>query len=223
MTENNQKPRPIEMYFSVDIETDGEAPGTSSMLSIGAVALNPITLAPMGEFYSTLKRLPGARPGNKTMEWWDGFPKQWAETRANAIDPKQAMEELHTWVIEMCKLFKKQQNAEVGPVPIFVADPACFDFSFVYYYLHLFLGESVFGFSALDLQTYAMACLNTPFRVAGSSKNHLAEWKTELPHTHNALEDARQQAELFVKIKRWRDAQKMVPIYASIYNTEDSD
>lgn len=206
---NDQAPK-VEMYFSVDVESDGEAPGTSSMLSIGIVAIHPLEFTEVGTFYRTLKRLPGAQPSNKTMEWWDGFPKQWAETRAGASDPDDVMKSMHKWVIEM---LKSVMSAELTtpPTAIFVADPAGFDFSMVYYYMHRFMGESIFGFSALDIQSYVMALMDSNFRTAGSEKNWRPEWKSSLLHTHNALEDAKKQADYFIKILKWRHSQKFVP------------
>lgn len=198
------------MYFSVDIETDGEAPGVSSMLSIGVVAIDPTTLEPCGEFYGTLKRLPDATPNTRTMEWWDQFPEQWAATRANKGEPQEVMQRLHDFVIDMGKLVKRKYLWETGPTPIFVADPGGFDFSFVFMYLHKFLGESIFGFSVMCLQTYAMALLDIEFRPAGSKKNWLPEWVSPLPHTHHALEDARSQADNMVRMMKWRRARKFV-------------
>jgi hypothetical protein len=193
-----------DMYFSVDIESDGEAPGTASMLSIGIIALDPVTLEECGSFYRTLKRLPEAQPNNRTMEWWDQFPKQWAEARANAIEPEQAMRELHEFVVETGKQAKRRHSMEKGPIPVFVAYPAGFDFSFVFYYLHRFLKESVFSFSALDMKSLAMGYLGCGFTEV-KKDNYPKSWHTELPHDHNALNDARSQADILVRMLRWRE------------------
>lgn len=198
------------MYFSADIETDGEAPGTASMLSIGVVAIDPITNQPCGEFYRTLKRLPDARPDTRTMEWWDQYPEQWAAARKNKEEPLEVMEGLHEWVISMGKLVKRSHLMEVGPTPVFVASPGGFDFSFVFYYLHRFLGKSIFGFSVMCLQTYAMALLDCEFREAGSKIEWPEEWRSPLPHTHHALEDARSQADTMMRMRTWRGARKFV-------------
>lgn len=48
-----------DMYFSVDVETDGPVPGAHSMLSIGVVALGR-DLRPVGTFYRRLVPLQGA-------------------------------------------------------------------------------------------------------------------------------------------------------------------
>ena len=194
-----------DMYFSIDIETDGDAPGCSSMLSIGVVALHPVTQSHYASFYRTLKRLPDARPQTTTMEWWDQFPKQYAEAREDAVEPKKAMEDLRTFVEDCLAPFrgKPLPTDPKDPVAVFVASPASFDFSFVSYYLHRFLGESCFGFRALDLKSYAMALIGCSFSEA-KKERYFDEWKTTLPHTHNALEDAEQQADVFRRMLVWR-------------------
>lgn len=193
-----------EIYFSVDIETDGDAPGISSMLSLGAVAMYPQSHSPTmpvhSTFYRTLRRLPEARPSNSTMEWWDQFPKQWAETRAGAIDPKKAMEELEEWVQTV--LADMAEKGISAPTPIFLAGPIGFDFSFVYYYMHRFLGRCIFGHNGVDLRSVAMGILGLGYR---HKKEQLPEeWNTTLPHTHNALEDAEEQADRFRLMMSWR-------------------
>jgi DNA polymerase III epsilon subunit-like protein len=193
-----------DVYVSVDIETDGDAPGLSSMLSIGAVALYPesfsSTMATHSSFYATLKRLPEARPSTATMEWWDQFPKQWAETRLGAADPAVVMKNLEWWVQKV--LQDMEQKGVKDPVAIFVAAPIGFDFSFVYYYLHRFLGRCVFGHNGVDLRSVAMGILGNDYRY--KTENYPQEWKTTLQHTHNALEDAEEQADRFRLMMTWR-------------------
>lgn len=198
-----------DMYFSVDMESDGPSPGTSSMLSVGIVAYDPVTLEDCGHFYRTLKRLPEARPDNDTMNWWDDFPQQWAEARAHAEDPAVVMQALHDWVVEMGKQAKRRNNMEKGPIPVFVAYPAGFDFTFIYYYLHRFVGESVFSFSALDLKSLAMGMLGTYF--TSKQDTYPEEWTSPLPHTHNALEDALTQGDRFMRMLKWRNERILLP------------
>jgi hypothetical protein len=68
-----------------------------------------------------------------------------------------------------------------------------------YWYLIRFTGASPFSHSALDLKTYAMALLGTGYR--DSTKRRLPrEWFGPARHTHVALDDAIEQAELFVNM-----------------------
>ena len=83
-----------------------------------------------------------------------------------------------------------------GGRPVFVGYPAAFDFSFVYWYLTEFAGENPFGYSAIDIKTYAMALLRKPYRACGK-QSMPPEWFDPVPHTHVALDDAIEQGQLF--------------------------
>ena len=83
--------------------------------------------------------------------------------------------------------------------PVFVAYPAGFDFTFVYWYLIRFTGRSPFSHSALDIKTLAMARLGVGFRDA-TKRNMPREWFDPVPHTHVALDDAIEQGALFCNI-----------------------
>ena len=195
-----------EIYISVDIETDGDCPGLSSMLSLGAVVISPnppghAALYSVGDtFYKTFKRLPEARPSNATMEWWDNFPKQWEETRRNPVDPAEGMKDFEDWVVSAMRALEAEDVRD--PKPIFLAGPIGFDFTFVYYYMHRFLGRSIFGHNGVDMRSLAMGILDQPYLA--KKERHPIEWATKLPHTHNALEDAMEQADRFIKMMEWR-------------------
>src|SRR6201981_1264920 len=89
--------------------------------------------------------------------------------------------------------------------PVFVGYPAAYDFMFVYWYLIRFAGESPFSHSALDIKTFAMALLGTPYRDS-TKKRMPRRWFDELPHTHVALDDALGQGSLFCNMLREADA-----------------
>jgi len=93
----------------------------------------------------------------------------------------------------------------LGGKPVFVAYPAGFDFLFVYWYLIRFAGESPFSFSALDIKTYAMAMLGTPFRKT-TKQTMPKRWFDALRHTHKALDDAIGQGALFCNMLAERRA-----------------
>lgn len=175
-----------EVYISTDVETDGPIPGPHSMLSLGSAAyLADKTL--IGTFSVNLKTLPGATGDPKTMEWWKSQPEAWAGHRTDLRDPAEAMPEYVAWVRSLP--FR----------PVFVGYPAGFDFTFVYWYLIRFAGESPFSFSALDLKTLAMATLGVDYRDI-SKRNMPRRWFDKLPHTHKALDDAIEQGALFCNI-----------------------
>jgi hypothetical protein len=188
------------MYFSVDIETDGPVPGAGSMLSIGISALHPDTMEEVASFYRKLERLPDASTSAETMRWWDGFLPEYLEARTNPEPPEVVMRDMDKFVRDLCK---KHALEDEPATPVFVAWPATFDFSFVSYYCHRFLGQCVFGYAGLDIKSLAMGLLAREFHQT-TKENFLPEWKTNLKSTHHALDDAREQADHFRKMIGWR-------------------
>ena len=142
-----------EIYISTDIETDGPIPGVYSMLSFGSAAyLADKTL--VSTFEANLETLPDASSHVETMQWWETQPAAWKACRENLQTPEIAMPAYVQWL-------------ETLPgKPVFVAYPAGFDFTFVYWYLIRFAGRSPFSHSALDMKTLAMALMKTGYRDA---------------------------------------------------------
>ena len=180
-----------EIYISTDIETDGPIPGPYSMLSFGSVALDEYGKE-LGSFTRNLETLPGASGHPKTMEWWAKLPEAWEACRKGLFPPKTAMEDYVKWV--------KQLPGR----PVFMAYPAGFDWTFVYWYLIKFTDDSPFSFSALDSKTYAMSLLDIPYRE--TTKKHMPRrwFPKDMPHTHMALDDAREQGQLFIAMLQER-------------------
>lgn len=87
---------------------------------------------------------------------------------------------------------------------VFAAYPLGFDWLFTYWYLISYAGHSPFGHGrAVDIKTLYAARAARP--IAGSTKRQMASHlRTDTPHTHNALDDAVEQAELLANIMRWR-------------------
>jgi hypothetical protein len=196
-----------EMFFSVDVETDGPVPGLHSMLSIGIVALHPETLEECDSFYRKLDPPPGATQNADTMKWWAGFPEQYAEATRNPKDPGSVMFYLDDWVREQTARFSSRagmsSTSRVSPTPVFVAYPAAFDFGFYAYYAHMYVGRSVFGFVALDMASLAMGS-NRGAYDDQTKKKWPEEWVEPQDRValHHALDDARQQADIFRRMMR---------------------
>jgi hypothetical protein len=175
-----------EVYVSTDVEADGPIPGPHSMLSFASAAYDDDG-ALLGTWTANLELLPGAQGDPKTMDWWRSQPDAWAACRTELRAPEAAMADYAAWV-------------DALPArPVFVAYPAGFDFTFVYWYLIRFVGRSPFSHSALDMKSYAAALLGTRFR--DTAKHAMpSRWLSERPHTHVALDDALEQGEMFVKM-----------------------
>jgi hypothetical protein len=172
-----------EIYVSTDVETDGPIPGPHSMLSFASAAFGADG-APLGTFSANLELLPGASPDPKTAAFWAGNADAYAATRAGLRDPAEAMSAYADWL------------AKLPGRPVFVAYPAGFDFTFVYWYLIRFTGGSPFSHSALDVKTFAMVLMKCGYRDA-TKRNMPKAWFGPSRHTHVALDDAIEQGELF--------------------------
>ena len=177
-----------EIYISTDVETDGPIPGPHSMLSIGSAAYTADKIL-VSTFSANLETLPGAQAHPKTAEWWAKQPEAWAACRKDLESPEHAMKRYVSWI------------KSLDGRPVFVAYPAGFDFTFVYWYLIKFVGESPFSHSALDIKSFAMALLKTDYR-ASTKRNMPKGWFDKLPHTHVALDDAIEQGTLFCNMPR---------------------
>jgi hypothetical protein len=177
-----------EVYVSTDVETDGPIPGVNSMLSFGSAAyLADKTL--ISTFTANLETLPGAVGNPKTMEWWKTQPEAWHACRQDLQSPETAMKNYLDWL------------KQLPHRPVFVGYPAAFDFMFVCWYLVRFTGENPFSHSALDIKTYAMAMMKRDYRDS-VKRNMPKRWFDDLPHTHQALDDAIEQGALFCNMLR---------------------
>ena len=180
----------MDIYVSTDVETDGPIPGPHSMLSIGSAAYRDDGSL-LDTFSANLLPLVGASPDPKTMSWWDTQPEAWAAHRQSPLAADEVMPRCAAWLDGLASQHKGRL--------VFVAWPAGFDFSFVYWYLIRFAGRSPFGHSALDMRSYAMGKLGRRYGEVG--KHRLPKsWIPEARHTHVALDDAIEQGQLFMNM-----------------------
>lgn len=185
-----------EIYFVTDIETDGPIPGPHSMLSFASVAYDAEGTL-LDTFSVNLDFLENATAHPFTKKFWASEPEAWAACRTETVAPELAMKSFAAWIKGICKNDSS---------PVFVGYPAGFDFTFIFWYLMKFNGESPFSWSALDMKTFAMAISGLPYKQ--SIKPRLPkEWlPEELPHTHIALDDAMEQGHIFCQmLKVWRN------------------
>ena len=179
----NSEIRVRETYISVDIEAAGPVPSVFSMLSLGAVVVGD----PKRTFYVELK------PVN------DKFVPDAMKVVGRALqdfansgrDPKEAMAAFRAWLLSVAKAAK----------PVFVGFNATFDWAFVNYYFHHYLGENPFGFGGIDIKSYYMGLTSCAWEDTRSSRIR-PELKGASLHTHNALDDAMEQAEMFRRMMK---------------------
>ena len=169
----------IEIFVSIDVETAGPIPAEYSLLSIGAC----LVFEPERTFSCTLK--PINRNADPKALKVSGFSLE--ELESTGLDPAQAMSDFSAGL---------DLIAGDDAALVLVGFKAPFDWSFVNYYFHRFIGRNPFGFSALDIKALYMGATGSTWSDTRSSRiaSHL---KPELRGDHNALHDAQYQAELF--------------------------
>jgi DNA polymerase III epsilon subunit-like protein len=171
-----------EMYYSVDIETAGPYPADFALLSIGACAAGDLKTY----FYSELcPDRAGADPESMKIH---GLSIERLLTNGNP--PERAMRAFESWI---------EENTPANCRPVFVALNAAFDWMFVNDYFHRYLGRNPFGHFALDIKALYMGLkrIDSPGRVMGMIDR---DYPRDNPLTHNALQDAIDQARLFNQI-----------------------
>ncbi|HKZ35296.1 MAG TPA: 3'-5' exoribonuclease [Patescibacteria group bacterium] len=174
------QPRP-ETYISVDVEASGPIPGEFSLLSIGACVVGRTSQT----FYAELK------PINNNF-----IPRAMAVNRLSLDKlkkdgeaPAAAMARFAAWVT----------TAAADTRPVFVGFNATFDWSFTHWYFIKFLRVDPFGIAGLDIKSYFMGKHHSSWKETVKKKVR-AIYPSQTAHTHNALDDAKEQAEIFAKM-----------------------
>lgn len=183
-----------ELYISVDVEADGPGPLVNSLLQIGAVpfTLGKGLLLPK-TYIANIDPLPDAkRDPNTTIEFWDKHPGLYEKVRQHARPAQVVIPEFCHWVEELAQEYKQ--------APICACYPCGFDFSFVYTYCIKYYGKSPFGFRCFDAKSYAAATLKSRFKIG--KRDFPVGWSDKSKHTHNALDDAVEQATMMIAMIR---------------------
>jgi len=164
------------MFVMVDVEADGPCPGEYSMICLGAVAVeDPIRNQFYGRFRPVCERwMPEALSVS-------GFSRE--ETMAFP-EPGQSMKEFSEWLGKM----KRKESDQLG----FISDNNGFDWQFVNYYFWRYLGKNPFGHSSTNLGSLYKGVVRDFYK----SFKHLRETR----HDHNPVNDARGNAEAFIRI-----------------------
>lgn len=190
----------VDVYFSADVETDGPIPGPYSMLSLALVYA--------GRFDGVHFERPSAYERTFYRELRPISTDYEPEAlRINGLDrtklvssgcrPEAAMSEASDWIREVAG----------GSQPVLVAYPLSFDWSWLYWYFVRFAKNgSPFNHSrCFDIKTAYAVKAHLPISDASRSQM-LPALRPRTEHTHHALDDAIEQAEIFANVMTWAGA-----------------
>ena len=189
---------PVDVYFSADVETDGPIPGPYSMLSFAIV--------PAGRFDGRTFE-PPKDYANPFCAEIRPISEQFQEEalRVNGLDRERLKREGQDPRVAMTNAAKWLRDQAGSGVPVLVAYPLSFDWAWLYWYFTNFSESgSPFNHSrCFDLKTAYAVKAGMPISVSGRSQLP-PELRAKHAHTHNALDDAIEQAEIFAKIFSWQ-------------------
>ncbi len=171
-----------ETYISVDIETTGLIVGEDNIASIGACVVGNTK----DNFYIELKPFTD----NYRQESVDICKLPIAYLIDNGVSIIYGLTKFKEWIDKHDR-------------PVFVGFPLCFDMAFVHQYFLKYLGRDPFGRTSagLDIKTYAMVKLNCDMRDTIKRKlKDTIKWEGQ--HSHNALDDSIEQANLFQELQK---------------------
>jgi DNA polymerase III epsilon subunit-like protein len=169
----------VEKYISFDIETNGPIPVEYAMVSLGACEIN----APERSFYRLLK----PTTDNYTEKAIKTHKITLEQAKSEGTEPARAMKEFAEWVAQICGANDRLVLVSFGE----------FDHMFLRYYLVKYGHPELGGPNWLDMKSYAAGMLNCAWSETKKGELRRKGMMTQREHTHNALDDAVEQAELF--------------------------
>ena len=187
----------FDVYFSADVETDGPIPGPFSMLSFALVYAG---------------RFDGAR-FERAPNFNDAIYRE-----LKPISDQFEIEALQVNGLNRDRLCQEGESPEAVMTttsnwvkavagkgrPVLVAYPLSFDWTWLYWYFIRYSSEgSPFSHSwCFDLKTAFAVKAAIPIAQAGR-KELLPRLRSLQRHTHHALDDAKEQAEIFANLFEW--------------------
>jgi DNA polymerase III epsilon subunit-like protein len=164
-------------FIIVDVEADGPIPAEYSMICFGAVRFDE---ALDQSFYGRTRPISD-RFIPETLAV-SGFSR---DQHLNFEDPKAVMAKFAAWLDDRSE-----------GLAVFVSDNLAFDWQFINYYFHRFLGDNPFGFSGRRIGDIYAGLMKDAYRSTEWKKYRITK------HTHNPVDDARGNAEA---LKKFRD------------------
>lgn len=163
-------------YVCVDVESDSDSPSTGSIVCFGAVLVSDTSKT----FYGQIR--PISNNWNADALAISGFNR---DEHLKFEEPYIVMKRFADWLEEVSE-----------GRPTFISDNPAFDFKWVDFYFHKYLGKNPFGFSARRIGDLYCGL------VKNASKN--PEWKKKYritEHTHHPIDDAKGNCEALIAFR----------------------
>jgi DNA polymerase III epsilon subunit-like protein len=163
-------------FIIVDVEADGPVPVDYSMVCFGAVLFD----GQLEQSYYGKVRPVSERYVPQALAV-SGFSR---EDHQLFDDPRTLMEGFAGWL-----------DRHSAGHPVFISDNLAFDWQFINYYFHHYIGRNPFGFSGRRIGDLCAGL------VKDASK--ATEWKRlrVTAHTHNPVDDAKGNAEALLRFR----------------------
>ena len=162
-------------YYVVDVESDGPVPVMNSMVCFGAVR---VTDDLKDTFYGKTKPISDIwQPEALSIS---GFSR---EEHEGFDDPKGVMQLFYDWIME----------TNGSGRPTMFSDNIAYDWQWINYYFHFYLGKNPFGWSGRRIGDVYCGIKGDPY----------AKWKylRKTAHTHDPVDDAKGNAEALLAIR----------------------
>ncbi len=194
----------MDAYFSADVETDGPIPGPYSMLSFALVYAGSFDGHRFSRpadykngFYSEMRPI-----SDKYQD--EALAVNNIDRRRLVVhgrDPVTVMNEAGLWI----------RNIAGEAQPVLVAYPLSFDWTWLYWYFvqYASVGSPFSHSRCFDIKTAFAVKAGIPLAEAGRSQMP-ASLKPQQAHTHHALDDAIEQAQIFANVFEWKGRETWV-------------
>lgn len=157
----------------IDVEADGPVPGLYSMVSLGAVIVEPT----LDRRFLTNLRPISDRFQNEAL----AISGATRETSLEYPEAEESIKNFNTWLL----------NLEEDRITC-ASDNNGFDWSFLNYYMHRYLGANPLGYQTYHLPSVYAGC-------TGEFGQGYKDYRIT-PHTHNPLDDAIGNAEAMLSL-----------------------
>lgn len=161
-------------YILVDVETDGPIPADYSMICFGAILVDE---ALDKTFYGQLKPI--------SEKWLPEALEISGFTRRETLkfdEPTIVMEQFREWIGTHSRL-----------PPMFISDNNGFDWQFINYYFHHFLGSNPFGYSSTNLGSLYKGLVKDMTQTFKHLRKTI--------HSHHPIDDVKGNAEALLYLK----------------------